>query len=909
MNKEKINPQETNIPAIECTLQGGYLIEASAGTGKTWTLTGILLRLLIEKKYPPERIIATTFTRASASEMQERLQGRLNEFYHYIHWIQSKKNEFKDWFSLGFIQKNTDDVMNDIKQNAELSQIQGYDDPINLYLIRHLLTDSETRALDFAILRTSLLLATLDKLFVGTLDSLAQKWLKEFSSEMSYQPETKITMNDDEIIHALIHDELRREHSYVANREPRLYQMIGSDLFGDTKDIFKAVGISLQFYNADIDDTKRIDDDVLNAISCDIDDMMAMDLMVLEPYYDPDTAKELGFGSSTIAKNFSILKEIIQIICQYHIKFINHLNKEHKDFLGKLDGLDIDKLFRKGFDNNKSIFNNVPMTIIKKIKDSYQALNQLKDDYQNYLYRKITINVKEKLKQNLESKQQSTFTFQMVRLNDALSHNPSLAQHIRYLYPVILIDESQDINGLQRQMIEQIYLNPLHKDVKKGKKTKGFVLLVGDPKQAIYLFRGGDVVNYTSIKEHGNDETLNHELSLNENRRSHQVLIDGLNRWFEHADVGHHSFGDDIEYQHIIAHNTEQRLSWQNTQKNIPNYLTHHAINILYFSQNDDTKNEYQTIAEHINSLLQDGHTIIDKDGQERVIMPSDIAVLARYTKDLDNTKHALYEYGIQAISPKDVHIFTTTSAHDLYDLLDSVIHMTNHEKMIKVLTSPFFGLSLEQSQAIFHDNDIFYKIMSHFEKARRLLYHQGVMVAINHLLSKNPIKSLNHNQKNTLWEQVATQGERYIADLSQVIELIGIRQYSNHQNITQFMMWFSAMTTGKDKSEIYNQLPLPSETGVTLMTIHKSKGLEFPIVYIFGLDDGISNKHKNYFYPYSDEHKNRRISPKSHLGDDKDFYKRQKQQERNRRIKEIGLCGINTSQRTGICHCKRAKT
>ena len=58
-----------NIPAIQCTLQGGYLIEASAGTGKTWTLTGIILRLLIEKNYNPERIIATTFTRAAAIEM------------------------------------------------------------------------------------------------------------------------------------------------------------------------------------------------------------------------------------------------------------------------------------------------------------------------------------------------------------------------------------------------------------------------------------------------------------------------------------------------------------------------------------------------------------------------------------------------------------------------------------------------------------------------------------------------------------------------------------------------------------------------------------------------------------------------------------------------------------------------
>ena len=87
-----------NIPAIDCTLDHGYLIEASAGTGKTWTLTGIILRLLIEKKYAPKRIIATTFTRASASEMQERIQVRISNFYRYISWLNGKKSTHPHWF-------------------------------------------------------------------------------------------------------------------------------------------------------------------------------------------------------------------------------------------------------------------------------------------------------------------------------------------------------------------------------------------------------------------------------------------------------------------------------------------------------------------------------------------------------------------------------------------------------------------------------------------------------------------------------------------------------------------------------------------------------------------------------------------------------------------------------------------
>lgn len=74
-------------PAIRIKLNGKYLIEASAGTGKTWTLTGIVLRLLIEAKRAPEHIIATTFTRAAAAEMRQRIHDRLVDFYQLLQWL------------------------------------------------------------------------------------------------------------------------------------------------------------------------------------------------------------------------------------------------------------------------------------------------------------------------------------------------------------------------------------------------------------------------------------------------------------------------------------------------------------------------------------------------------------------------------------------------------------------------------------------------------------------------------------------------------------------------------------------------------------------------------------------------------------------------------------------------------
>ena len=75
------------IPAVDVELTGKHLIEASAGTGKTWTLTGIVLRLLIEARRAPEQIIATTFTRAAAAEMRQRIHDRLVDFYQLLQWV------------------------------------------------------------------------------------------------------------------------------------------------------------------------------------------------------------------------------------------------------------------------------------------------------------------------------------------------------------------------------------------------------------------------------------------------------------------------------------------------------------------------------------------------------------------------------------------------------------------------------------------------------------------------------------------------------------------------------------------------------------------------------------------------------------------------------------------------------
>lgn len=853
------------IPAIACSLGGAYLIEASAGTGKTWTLTGILLRLLVEKKYPPERIIATTFTRDSAQEIQERLQSRLQEFYHYLQWVISHRTSCPKWFLVGF-GHHIDEVMSELVSEATKAGVVSCDDPIHDHLIRHLLSDVDTSALDRALHQLSLLLATLDRLFVGTLDSLAQKLLKEFAGEISYHANTTLISDTQakQQLHSLIHDELRREHHRMAHL-PHLSKFISAELFGDVSSVLEVVNKTLQFYQADIDEAIDIDE-LLGKFDEFIDEILAIDWSVFSPYCQIDSAKQLGFsGSLKLTKQFYHLPNIIQKIKQNRQGFYDDLSKEEKDWLNEFDGATFfnKKIFNKGFDEQKNLFFQLPVQSLISLNQWICQLDRLGEIYARQLYRRIALSIRHKFKAQLESEQQSTFAFQMVRLNEALAKNESLCRHIRHLYPVALIDESQDINGSQADLLRHLYLDAMLKERNKQKPIKGFLLLVGDPKQAIYHFRGGDVSNYNFVKNYGKTPNqpplLNQSLSLTENRRSHQGLIDSLNEWFLDNGKSHHdnpaNLGANIFYQHIKAVNDKPTLSWQqNTHQN--DYLGQCAVSVLHID-NENKSKTIECVALHINSLLHH-HQINDKN-----IIPSDIAILARTKDELANIKQALNKLNIPAISAQDVSIFTTQSAKDVHVLLKAMIE-PNEQRIGRLLTCSLFDLSLDNAwQMIESGKQDYINIINYLKKAKDNWHRYGVMSGLYYALLNNPLENLP-NQSPDLWQQCAKHGERYLADLWQLIEIIGGEsRKQHHRHELHLLAWYDDMMNNKNDEERYKRQPLPSESGVNLLTIHKSKGLQFNIVYVFQLDDPLKGKNNAIeFYPYSTDDFVRHISP-----------------------------------------------
>jgi len=938
------------IPAVDVELTGKHLIEASAGTGKTWTLTGIVLRLLIEARRVPEQIIATTFTRAAAAEMRQRIHDRLVDFYQLLQWVNnlSVDTNNKDILYPKILQITPDsngvndnnskhhdkpvstglnseanadafnqDFVHD-QQAAKEKRMQAKEvrdnwlieqaryvrlddimqDPINLHLVSYLLDHVYSYPMAEALRRTALVLTTLDKLFVGTLDSLAQKWLTEYSSETGHQQGMAIIEDSSikQVTDSIIHDELRQFQSRLHYEQPKLYALMDQQgKLTAVHDHKKFVTRSLNFISAPIDEVRLEQSFDFNAYEQLIAEFAQLDLTDIQPYLNPDYRKSQGFrGGSNLTKQFDALVEVHQKIAEYKLAFNSYLNeREHKILTSLQDARYPDEDGKiKNFNKNKekehqTLFELETISKLMALLDMVERLNQHIVLLLANLNRHIVLAVRDRLPVILEERGETTFSLQMVRLNQALTgrQGTKLARYIRHHYPVALIDESQDINGEQAVMIESIYLPKNKRTQEKkdkpstlNKTNREFLLLVGDPKQAIYGFRGGDVANYNYMKAQFDTSS---RWTLDTNRRSNAGVIHALNCWFgvPTATTGNNKLaqlGSGIYYQYMKdreekeGEKAKSQLSWFRCldiqgSRLVTEVLSAQPVSVLHLPSGKDIELEYdehEITARHIATLLSSGQTLKGK-----AIQPSDIGVLARAKKDLKRVEDELVKLGVPTLTTSDVSIFETVMAEDVAALLSAMLYPYRHDMINRVLTSHLYDLSIKDVKAMMTDHESgiveadnttrahaknastidnkrsYQDFITYLKEGAQRWQYFGILSALHYLLDKSPV------QPQGVWQSLAAhpEGDRHIMDLRHVMDVLA--QYGTGMGEHELLAWFRQHIDAAPNSDWAKQYPLPTESGVQLMTIHKSKGLEFPIVYVLGMDSASrkSGNKENY--------------------------------------------------------------
>lgn len=831
-------------PATDCPLSGAYLIEASAGTGKTWTLTGIILRLLIEKEVSPDKIVATTFTKAAAKEIMERLHKRLTDLYEAYAWLK-QTTATCNVYELCF-----DDRQKMFDKEGELFSFIG--DPVNQHLL-HLVLNAHPRELDKTTKKVSLLFGSLDKLFVGTLDSLAQKWLGEFGEQMGDGDIREMLTNDSDLKKTIVHDILRQYHARLYNEQQTLYRLLSGKskkFLVDVDKTAKLINNAFNFYTAPIDKPCGIPkpDEIIKQA----DLVTQMDYSAFKRYDNQEHNKSIGFANKKEVNHLHTLSAIIEGLKGG--TFFDTLDDNQLQMLDRwADGeLESSKVFykTKASQSEKSAWDDLPLQNLVALGRLYRLYKIFNQRFVEQLTYDVGVLAKDRYKQHLDEQKQTTFTLQTVRLILALQsrQGESLARNIRHLYPVALIDEAQDVSGEQAKLIELVYLShsakrTLFKTDKDGKKVgKGFLLLVGDPKQAIYRFRGGDVANYNYLKSLGVDTSF----KLTVNRRSNEGVIDSLNHWFggERAVLG-----KGITYQHISAVRQQKRLSWQNACQS-PSFVTGCPIDVLRLVLDSDFDVTFAT-ALHINTLLASGHTISDTDEMgvcfERAILPSDIAVLVGQHDTAATLKSHLDRYHIDSVHSKDGSLYATAACQAIYALFKAVLY-PKEDKIAQVLTK-LFRYTLDESLELIQDDIAFGQLMVYLGRFEKTWYKHGIARALTNAFLKHPLND------NTLWSEIAcfNDGERWLADYWQLFEELCVEDLHPHLLTKRLAL---LMVQSNDEK----RPALSSSLGVKLMTLHGSKGLEFPIVYILEMEKAVKTK-KDILYPYSQDNQ-RRLSP-----------------------------------------------
>ncbi|MDW8487288.1 UvrD-helicase domain-containing protein [Acinetobacter sp. OYA S30] len=792
-------------PIIDIEFSGLHLIEASAGTGKTYTLSSLMVRIFLEK-YLPGQVIATTFTRAAAAELKSRIRVRLVETYRYL------------------------DAKRSLTEKEILLQAEQESD----LLLQHILKHFATR-IAYACERLKLVIDQLDELFVGTLDSFSQKLLREFAFESGKIERAQITDDAKTYSRQLIHDVLRE---WIQSQPQTMIDALY--LAGELKSVdsfVKLVEDSLNFSSAHfkLPEKPTIQFEQLAQLK----QLAAeIDISLLEPYYslDGDHYKHVSgtiFRNGAFNKLFSeCLPQLLQVLKQSDsiLVFDGSLAVQRElvfKFLGQLAD---QKVFKKCPAEISDGFYQHPC--IQQIQQLFGVLKNYAEKFDQlhiYLKAYLCVEVKKRLPQVLQNKGETTFSQQIRTLSEALKgeQGQRFAVFVQARYPLILVDEFQDTNQDQDDMLASIWRHP-------ERYQKGCMIMVGDRKQAIYGFRGGDMLTFLNAykdiqAKHGREYKLIH------NHRSVADLVEVVDALFQRQI----DFGEQVQYDPIRAGTRPHPVLIDQNQSNP------YPLRWLMLK---DKETEAQQVAWKIHDLLNQSHAgqlYFQKDAQTQTLNEDDIAVLSRNHDGLDKVQFELERLGIRVNRPSKRSVFDCTIAQDVGALLTAILHPYDEAKVKRALISRLFAMDLKQLLQLEQTAEGLSQFMTGFDTIRELWSAQGFLVAWQQCLNQFGI------WKNLVAVQ-SKDNERVVVNLRHLTEILS-QHSEKYQGAQNLYHWYLKQLQSPLDREWELERRLSSEAGVQLMTIHQSKGLEFKIVFLLGADKPFRENNKTLNFSTQD--------------------------------------------------------
>ena len=417
--------------------------------------------------------------------------------------------------------------------------------------------------------------------------------------------------------------------------------------------------------------------------------------------------------------------------------------------------------------------------------------------------------VREELEQRKRRLAIMTYDDLLTRLNDILGgpNGPAARERLRSRYAVVLVDEFQDTDPIQWQILHRAFA------------AEGVTLvLIADPKQAIYAFRGADVYAYLTAAA-----TAGTRATLRENRRSDQALLDAYDALFADARLGH----PDIVYREVraVARHQGSRLSGAPGNAALRVRVVSRDAPGIELSQRGlatvGRAREYvaRDVAADIVRLLVSGATI----GEERVC-PRHIAVLVRTHSSAELIRNQLHGARVPAVINGAGSVFATSTAHDWLRLLEAIERPASAFRAKTAALTPFLGWSAERVATTADDE--WEEVHRRLHRWSRILRDSGVAALTEAIMVGEDLAARL---------LATTDGERRLTDLRHLAQLLHRAASAERLGVTALRGWLAeriADAQSEDGEEERARRLESDAEAVQVLTIHRSKGLEFPIVY-----------------------------------------------------------------------------
>src|SRR5437868_321576 len=402
----------------------------------------------------------------------------------------------------------------------------------------------------------------------------------------------------------------------------------------------------------------------------------------------------------------------------------------------------------------------------------------------------------EELRRRKRDRRVQSFDDMLTRLDEALRGKvgAALRESLRERFAVALVDEFQDTDPVQYSIFSQIY-----------RDNGGSVFLIGDPKQAIYGFRGADVFTYLRAAK-----AAHRHYTLGQNWRSEARLVDGVSAIFDQR--ANPFVIESINLSPVAASGKADAEPL--TIGGAPDQ----AVHFVSASIKDRPRVE-EAVAAEIASLLA-GETKIGS----RNIEPRDIAVLVNNNTQPIVIQRALSRHGIPSVVYSAASVLKSSEASELLRVLLAVAQPT-HEKIVRAaLATELFGFDANALENLSNDEAGWEATLNRFADYHLLWRDQGFVQMMRALLVGEKVRS-----RLLAWRD----GDRRLTNLLHLIELLHTACVENRFGIDGLIKWLGRQISGADEGKEDYELRLENdEDAVRIVTVHKSKGLEYGVTF-----------------------------------------------------------------------------